>query len=63
MKIEIRPSSNSSGYEVHLDQKKVNFRSETEALSFVQTLQARLASPHSLPAVSTASSEEPSAKS
>lgn len=52
MKILIRALANSNGnkWQVQLDQQSVNFRTESEALAFVRTLQARLQAPHSYPA-------------
>lgn len=38
-----------SHWQVQMGQHVVSFRSEAEALAFVETLQARLRAPHSLP--------------
>ncbi|WP_437420398.1 hypothetical protein [Stutzerimonas chloritidismutans] len=51
MNIQVRPLSPREGsvWEVCMGQRKVTFRSESEARAFVQTLEARLAAPHVLP--------------
>ena len=51
MNILVRPSrlSKDQPWEVCLDQQAVGFRSETEARSFVATLEARMKAPQRLP--------------
>jgi len=51
MHILVRPSTANKNqpWEVCLDQQAVGFRSEREARSFVDTLEARLRAPHHLP--------------
>ena len=51
MKILIKAlaRSHKGQWQVQLDQQAVNFRSESEARAFVNTLQSRLQAPHYLP--------------
>ncbi len=51
MKILIRALARSRNcqWQVQIDQQAVNFRSESEARAFVDTLNARLQAPHRLP--------------
>ena len=51
MQIQLRSITTYHGYrwQVSLDRHCVSFRSETEALAFIATLQARIAAPHRLP--------------
>jgi hypothetical protein len=53
MDIQVLPLTSCKGgtWEVRLDRNKVPFRSEADARAFVETLKARLAAPHQLPAV------------
>lgn len=52
MDIQVRPltSFEGSDWEVRMKQIRVTFRTESEARSFAQTLQRRLAAPHLLTA-------------
>ena len=51
MNIQIRQVKTAEGarWQVCLDQQGVSFRSEAEALDFVDVLQKRLKAPHPLP--------------
>jgi hypothetical protein len=51
MKILIKALARSRNcqWQVQIDQQTVNFRSESEARAFVDTLQSRLQAPHILP--------------
>ena len=51
MKILIKALAKSPDcqWQVQLDQQAVNFRSESEARAFVDTLRTRLQAPHKLP--------------
>jgi len=51
MNVMIQPVKTAAGkgWQVRLGKHCVTFRSESEALQFVSTLQARLSAPHSLP--------------
>lgn len=51
MKILIKALARSRDcqWQVQLDQQAVNFRSESEARAFVDTLRTRLQAPHKLP--------------
>ncbi len=51
MKIVVRPlrKSSTSAWQVCLDKQAITFLSEADARSYVATLEARIAAPHSLP--------------
>ncbi|MEH3022188.1 MAG: hypothetical protein PGN19_05535 [Pseudomonas oryzihabitans] len=51
MKIVVRPlrKSTTSAWQVCLDRQAITFLSEADARSYVATLEARIAAPHSLP--------------
>lgn len=51
MNIMIQPvkTAAGSGWQVHLGNQNVTFRSEAEARQFVSTLHARVSAPHALP--------------
>jgi hypothetical protein len=49
MKVEIEQIQGKAGWEVRLGTCAVSFRSQEEAVAFVERLQARLDAPHYLP--------------
>jgi hypothetical protein len=49
MKILLKELAKSQ-WQVRLDQHVVTFRSESEARSFMRTLESRIQAPHSIPA-------------
>ncbi|MBA1248440.1 hypothetical protein [Pseudomonas luteola] len=51
MKIEVRPLTRSpqSSWQVRLDDQAITFRTEDEARTYVDKLNARLKAPHKLP--------------